>query len=159
MRGYTYKMSILLLILSLLTPARAEMFTWTDKSGITHFSSEAPKSAADKKKAKRFKTRDGSSSRSRKDSAAPAAPVVASKPAASKHKVELYTTSWCGYCAAARAYLAENNIPYQDYDIEADAEAAARYKSYGGRGVPVARIDGQTVSGFAPELYDPLLKP
>lgn len=70
------------------------------------------------------------------------------------HNVEvvLYATSWCGYCAKAREFLAQNNIPYYEYDIEESSEGHEQYKRLGGRGVPVLWVNGETIKGYQPQM-------
>lgn len=68
-------------------------------------------------------------------------------------KVTIYSTSWCGYCHSEKQYLTQKNIPFDDKNIEEDADA---YKELmdklGGankfQGVPVTDIDGEIVLGF-----------
>jgi glutaredoxin 3 len=63
--------------------------------------------------------------------------------------VEIYTSPTCGYCHQAKQYLQANNIPFTEYDVASDREAAQRMvKLTGQMGVPVIRIDGETVIGF-----------
>ena len=63
--------------------------------------------------------------------------------------VELYVTSWCGYCKKALEYVKSNNIKYVAYDIEKDAAANQRYKEMGGHGVPFIVIGKNTMSGYS----------
>ncbi len=65
--------------------------------------------------------------------------------------VIIYTTSWCGYCAAAIEMLDELDIPFVDKDIERDAIARSEYrkKSGGRKGVPLIDVDGQILRGFS----------
>jgi glutaredoxin len=74
--------------------------------------------------------------------------------------VELYATSWCGYCRQMRDYFAQNNIQYVEFDIEADAAAAKRHAELGGRGVPLIHVGKQVViHGYAPnEVADAMGK-
>lgn len=64
--------------------------------------------------------------------------------------VILYGTSWCGYCARARAYFNHRHVPFVDKDVEADPAAAqellAKVGSYGG--VPVIDVGGTIIRGF-----------
>lgn len=62
--------------------------------------------------------------------------------------VELYATSWCGYCARTRAYLQENNIDYVEFDIEQDGEALARFTQMGGQGVPLTVVKDNVIYGY-----------
>ena len=72
--------------------------------------------------------------------------------------IELYSTSWCGYCKKARAFLKENNIRYLEYDIEKDAYAKEKHeqllgshKKAGKTGVPLFVVDGKILYGFNPK--------
>ncbi len=76
-----------------------------------------------------------------------------------KNKVELFTTSWCGYCAMARKFLRDRKIEFIEYDIEKDEAAALRrQRLYGRGGVPLAVINGTAILGFSPDAYDEALK-
>ena len=62
----------------------------------------------------------------------------------------MYSTSWCGYCRAARAWLASRGIAYVDHDVEREPDARARMHAINpGGGVPVFEIDGTVVHGFS----------
>ena len=49
----------------------------------------------------------------------------------------LFTTSWCGYCKKAKAYLASKGARYKEIDIESNAGAASYVQAGGQRGVPL----------------------
>ena len=68
--------------------------------------------------------------------------------------VELYVTSWCGYCKQALAYVKSNNIKYVAYDIEKDSAANQRYEEMGGRGIPLIIIGDNIMSGFSQETFE-----
>ena len=55
--------------------------------------------------------------------------------------VEIYTLSWCGYCARAKALLKAKGVDYTEFDIEALA---------GKRAEMVARSGGRTT---APQIF------
>lgn len=77
----------------------------------------------------------------------------------SRHKVELYVTSWCPYCKKAEAYLDSRGIEYRLYDIEKDAAAAGRKQRLApNRGVPVAIIDGTVINGWSQQVYESVLE-
>lgn len=65
--------------------------------------------------------------------------------------VEVFVTSWCGYCKKMVRFLNEKGIPYTAYDIEKDSAAARTYRELGGRGVPVVRVGSHVVYGYNPE--------
>lgn len=70
--------------------------------------------------------------------------------------VVLYTASWCGYCAKAKAYLAAKGIAHQEIDIDTPDGMASFAQAGGGRGVPLLLADGQRIQGFSPAAYDQL---
>ena len=65
--------------------------------------------------------------------------------------VEVFITSWCGYCKKMVRFLNEKGIPYTAYDIEKDSAAARTYRELGGNGVPVVRVGSHVVHGYSPE--------
>jgi glutaredoxin len=71
--------------------------------------------------------------------------------ASARPKVEVFMTSWCGYCRKMIQFLKEKGIPYSAYDIEADSAAAKVYDDMGVRGVPIVRIGTHIVHGYDPE--------
>lgn len=74
------------------------------------------------------------------------------------NKVDLYTTAWCGACKKAKAWFREKNIPFTEYDVEKDANAALRMRKLGGGGgVPFAVINEDAIEGFNPQGYQALL--
>jgi glutaredoxin len=75
--------------------------------------------------------------------------------------VVVYGTSWCGYCARARAYLTSRGIPFVDKDVEHDREArdeiARKCAAAGMRftgSVPVLDVYGRIIRGFDPGRID-----
>jgi len=74
-------------------------------------------------------------------------------------KVELYITTWCGYCRKAREFLQSKDISFIEYDIEKDPQAASRKEEISGwGGIPVAVINGQVIRGFSKATYERALK-
>ena len=65
--------------------------------------------------------------------------------------VEVFMTSWCGYCKKMVRFLNEKGIPYTAYDIEKDSAAARTYRELGGSGVPVVRVGSHVIHGYSPE--------
>ena len=64
-------------------------------------------------------------------------------------EVVMYSTSWCGYCRAARAWLSGQGITYVDHDVEREPAAHARHVALSpGGGVPVFEVDGTVAHGF-----------
>ena len=76
-------------------------------------------------------------------------PVHADQKAAQKAEVKMYATSWCPYCAKARAYFARRGIAYVEVDIEKSREGRAEYDRLGARGIPVILVGQQRMNGFS----------
>ena len=84
-----------------------------------------------------------------------AAPVMSGRiesahPAATQPLVIMYSTAWCGVCAKARRYLAQNGIRYTEMDVEKDPRAWQEYRQYPGEGVPLIVIGDRAKRGFDP---------
>jgi glutaredoxin len=131
-----------LLVLVLLGAASASaqaLYRWTDAEGRIHYSSEPPPGT----KATVVRPRVNAYS-------APAQPATAApRPAAlAAAPVVMYATSWCPYCARARAYFGRNGIAYTEHDIEKSPQAHAEFKRLGGRGVPLILVGRQRLNGF-----------
>lgn len=64
--------------------------------------------------------------------------------------VLLYTTSLCGYCAAAKRLLTGKGVAYTEIDVGRDPSLRAEMmeKSNGGRTVPQIFIGETHVGGF-----------
>ena len=84
-----------------------------------------------------------------------AAPVFAQTGA--KAEVKMYATSWCPYCAKARAYFARRGISYVEVDIEKSREGRAEYERLGARGIPVILVGPQRMNGFSEARLSQLL--
>ena len=67
--------------------------------------------------------------------------------------VELYSTSWCGYCRKSRNFLTDKGVAFNEYDIEESNAARARFDELGGRGVPLLAVGSETVSGYRPRAF------
>lgn len=164
-------MRILLFLVLLPCGARADIHEWKDENGLTHYSSAPPEGPAAKKKTRvvvhsakgarvvAFTGPQRPAAAQTPQSPASGAPPTPEAPrSVSARHVELYTTSWCAACKAARAHLASRGVNYVEYDVETNPLAYAHYASYGGRGVPLAVIDGTAVRGFSREMYDRALE-
>jgi glutaredoxin 3 len=82
------------------------------------------------------------------------------------HKIEIYTSPFCGYCARAKRLLSAKGVSFVEYDVLADSGLRPTMEARaGGRtSVPQIFIDGRHVGG-CDDLYaldaegklDPLL--
>ncbi|GAM09583.1 putative glutaredoxin-like 8.6 kDa protein in rubredoxin operon [Geobacter sp. OR-1] len=145
-------------------PLRAETYKYTDDRGGLHFVDDL--GSVPKKYRKSARTMDDLPALSVMDAQPtvparprPSAPVRATAPREnSANSVEVYVTSWCGYCKKALRYLNEKGVSYAVYDIEKDQDANRRHKELGGRGVPLIKIGANKVRGFDPEEIDRYLR-
>ena len=137
---------------------RADVYKYTDGSGELHFVDDISK--VPKKYRNQLNASDSQGNLNVMD-AAPASRRPQGRTAAEPRKqeaahagnvnVELFVTSWCGYCRKMVRYLNEKGIPYTAYDIEKDSAAARTFKELGGTGVPVVRVGSHVVHGYNPE--------
>ena len=68
--------------------------------------------------------------------------------------IEMYTTSWCGYCERARQLLARKRAAYTEISVEGDpARRAEMIERSGRRTVPQIFIGAHHVGG-ADELAE-----
>jgi glutaredoxin len=74
------------------------------------------------------------------------------------HKVVMYSTSWCPYCAMTREYFKSRNIDYLERDIERDAEADRIYQEVlHAEGIPVIVIGDEVIMGYDEEAISEAL--
>jgi glutaredoxin len=78
---------------------------------------------------------------------------------ARNREVIVYTTSWCGWCRKTLAFLDENDIDYENRDIEADdAWRDELEEKTGSTSIPVVEIDGEIIRGYDPQRMRQLLE-
>ena len=70
------------------------------------------------------------------------------------NKITIYLTQTCGFCDAAKKFLEERDISYEEIDISSDLEVRGEMmrKSNGRRTVPQIFLNNKHVGGFS-ELY------
>ena len=90
-------------------------------------------------------------------SAHPAAAVMAV--AQAQPSVTLYSTEWCGYCAATREFFDANGIQYTDIDVEKSTAGYERHKQLGGNGVPLIEVGAEIIQGYDQEELRANLRP
>ena len=147
---------VLSLVVSVMA-AYAEIYSYVDDKGATVFVDDIAR--VPKKYRNKLKTRDNlqvngmevpAGRTARQEQVAAPEPVTG--------PVELYVTSWCGYCKKMERSLAEKGVSFVKYDIEKDADANRRFKEFGGAGVPLVNVGGKIVRGYNPDYVLQLLK-
>ena len=148
-------MRLLLACLALLVAANAaaQIYRWTDEKGHVVYGNEPPAGTKPEVVQDRINSYGGPPEVRR------APPVAAATLPAqvTAIPVVMYATSWCGYCAQARAYFAKKGVPYIEHDVEKSQAAHAEFKRLGGRGVPLIVHGANTMRGFRAESFDALL--
>jgi len=65
-------------------------------------------------------------------------------------KLILLSTTWCGQCKKAKAYLRKNGIRFIEYDAEKSSKGKSLMKKYHGTGYPTFIIGDDAMSGLSP---------
>lgn len=156
-------LKVLVVVLSVLigsSLALAEMYQWVDDKGVVTFKDTPPPSSKKRKKVKVYSDYDfapappsqpATTGKSGGSAAKSPSQAASTKSSRFTGTVEIYVTSWCGYCKKAESYLKSKGIPYVAYDIEKDSAADKRHKELGGRGVPLIIIGSNKMNGFSQE--------
>ena len=132
-------------LVGLIGPAAAEIFSWRDAEGRVQFGDRKPANAA----VTTVKLRTVNSLRS---------VSVEALDTAANSRVTLYSASWCGYCKKARAYFKHAAIPFEEYDIETSDKGRTDYAQLNGRGVPIILFGKQRMNGFDAAQFAALYK-
>jgi glutaredoxin len=130
-------------------PAFAQLYKWTDDKGVIHYSDKAPDKGTAKSVEVKINSYSGPATVSRT-----AAPVSG----ATKAQVKMLATSWCGYCARARAYLNSRGIPFEELDVEKSARGKQEYRALKGRGVPIILVGDQRMNGYDQARLEGMLR-
>lgn len=73
--------------------------------------------------------------------------------------ITVYSTTWCGFCHAAKQYFDKIGVKYKDVNVENNMQAAQEMVQKSGQmGVPVIDIDGTIIVGFNRPHIDELLR-
>lgn len=68
-------------------------------------------------------------------------------------KPVVYTTPTCPYCKALKAYLAENNVEFDERDVTKDVAVAKEMVEKSGQlGVPQMHVGDRVIVGFDKHL-------
>lgn len=70
----------------------------------------------------------------------------------------IYTTPTCVYCKRAKAFFEKHDVPYEEKDVAADAEARKEMIQKSNQmGTPIIDFDGTIVIGFNKEELSQLI--
>ncbi len=62
--------------------------------------------------------------------------------------IRMVSSETCPYCLAARRWMTQEGIPFQECFIERDSQCLADYQALGAVGTPTLVVRGQRVIGF-----------
>jgi len=160
----------------------AQMYKWVDENGVVHFSDSPTQSASEagvKEKVSSPKPTPeeevSSPGPNPEDNSPPATqtrtitldpdffkPLDEGRPdrvSVNAPAVEIYETSWCGYCKKAKKFFRSRGIKFKAYDIEKDEGAARRMMTLTKRrAVPLVVINGHTIQGYSEQAYKQALR-
>ncbi|MDA2919307.1 glutaredoxin [Desulfobacterota bacterium AH_259_B03_O07] len=64
-------------------------------------------------------------------------------------KVEVYTTTYCPFCRAAKALLDSKGVKYEEIDVTYDPHMKRRLmEKMGWKTVPIIMIDDELIGGY-----------
>jgi glutaredoxin len=171
MRHLRFLLVILSVMVHMSGVAYGEIYKWVDKNGIMYFGDVPPQNAGTTSKIESMPATQRKDAEpqvtpeeeqqyqatNRPVKKAPPLEVIA--PVIADANVEMFATSWCGYCKKAREFFAARGIAITEYDIETDVAAARRKQEiYPSPGVPLVVINGKPIQGFAPYAYEQALR-
>ena len=159
---------ILIVFLLSVGLSAAEIYSWEDENGVTHYSDTQPSHISE------WEAQDGASqSESQQDNQNQPYkynPELISEildeleddgddDSEPGPAVELYVTSWCTYCHKAKAFFRSKGVEFTEYNIEKDKAAAERMASLTeSRAVPFVVIDGKMIQGYSIGAYERALR-
>lgn len=121
--------------------ADAELYKWIDADGKVHYSDSAPKDRKSKRLDLKVNSISGPPVVSKMRSASPSGSAMA-------QRVRLLSTTWCGYCKKAAAYLRSRGTPFEELDVEKSSQGKREYDALGGRGVPIILVGDRRMDGY-----------
>ena len=151
-----YLVLVVLLSAFLCQTAMADLYKWIDEKGEIQITDYPPPENKNVKNVQIYKASSEDLINSQND----ADQKSSSKDKAGKEKdVVLYTKNNCGDCDKAREYLKSKNVPFTEYNMDTDKNAAIQRKKIDdSEDVPFAIINKNQVFGFTESIYNKVLK-
>ena len=138
-------LSVIIVIITV-TAASAEIYRYVDENGRVVYSSERP---IENITAQNGVIRHKSVASTFEDSG----PAVGAG-----RDVVIYTATWCGVCKTAKANFNEQDIEFEEFDIEKDPRGKSDFRRLGGRAVPVILVGEQRMNGFDVSRFEQLYR-
>jgi glutaredoxin len=73
-------------------------------------------------------------------------------------QIIMYSADWCGACRAAKKYMDEIGIEYEERNVDNESVAQEMRTKTGGRGIPVFDIDGAILKGFNAQRLEKMIQ-
>ncbi|HEU5435102.1 MAG TPA: glutaredoxin family protein [Telluria sp.] len=109
--GLTLALALTLGLTLIAAGASAQIYSWKDAKGVTHFSDQPPPSNAAAVK----------QSTARSGAAQPSLPYALNE-AVKRNPVVLYTTTSCDACDQGRALLQQRGVPFSEKTVNSNAD-------------------------------------
>ena len=126
--------------------ASADIYSWTDKNGVKHFSDEPPPEGEPvtdvivmKESREESESEADAKGEKNQDS---------KKAKQTNKKVEIYIDPSVDYCQKAMAWFDENKVPYTKHDITASDDELKRFEALNGVGTPLIFVGDQRMDGW-----------
>ena len=126
----------------------AEIYTWQDAQGHTHFGDRPPAESRATEHKLRINTYTSPKIK----------PLSGITPSKDLRKVVMYSTEWCGVCKTAKRYFKERKIPFREYDVEKSRKGESDFKRLRGQGVPIILVGKQRLNGFSTARFESIYK-
>jgi glutaredoxin len=136
--------------------AMADLYKWTDEKGEIQITDYPPPENKNVKNVQTYKAPSEDRTNLQND----ADQKSSSKDKANKEiDAVLYTKNNCKDCDRAREYLKSKNVPFTEYNMDTDKNAAVQRKKIDdSEDVPFAIINKNQLFGFSESLYNKVLK-
>jgi glutaredoxin len=129
--------------------AMADFYSWENEKGEIIMSDSPPPTDAMVRDIQIHQSRTKEYLSAPEEEAAPAR----------KADVLIYTKNDCPDCNKAREFLNSRSVPFTEYNMDTDVNAAIKRKEIDdGEDVPFAIINRNHVYGFSESVYDRVLK-
>jgi glutaredoxin len=145
------RMPFLALLFFLAVQAFANIYSWTDKNGVKHFSNDPPPEG--EKVTDLIVMEESVIEESKADTTKPPAEEPPEKPTnPADREVFIYFDPQSEECAQALTFFDQNKIPYTKFDVTASADEQQRFKNVQGTGVPLIFIGNRRMDGWNEEV-------
>lgn len=63
-------------------------------------------------------------------------------------RITVYTSTKCAHCKQLKQWLLQNNLRFQEFNIETSQRGRKTFLQIGGRAVPLTQWNGEIIAGF-----------